>query len=350
MINSEGATSIDPDVDDTALQVVKQTDVKNELPIKEQADSEKSKLLLSELNDLEVGDAKINFLLDNDSANWNTIVDFGSNKAMELVNLFLSKLDPKEKSPTELAKLVKLPVKNSFLVFGFISDLVRETENPKYISEILKKGFETGGKSLSALMLSTVLFEQVASKLKSEQSAELIIDIMQGQEESASLSSFIFSGLIKSFTKDIFSRMDRRSGFKLLDTMASRLKDKKLDFGSFPVNGLLFKLDANEIKQLSADQILALSESNMSFDQKELILNKFFAGEGKKSIFRRWTAENQRQLFRTLLRKHFGEFKQVFVLKNKTDSIQDHGWIGLFYGAMKTAGTSISMRTASLGS
>ena len=306
-------------------------------------------ILLKEINKLKHGDAKVKFLLDNNNENWNILVSFGLDKARELINSFLSKLDPKDKEPEELSKLINLPVKNSFLVFGFISNQMNETENPKYISEVLKKGFESGGKALSSLMLSTILFEQVASKIKSEQSAELIVDIMQDQAESASLSSLLFSGLVKSFNKNILSRTDKRSGFKLLNEMTSRLKERKLDFHSFPVDELLSKIDVNEIKQLNADQILTLSNSNMSLDQKESILNKFFVGETKASISGRWTPENQRQLFRILLKKHLSEFGKVFSLKTKTESSQKFGWTELFSGAMKVAGMNASLRNASLG-
>ncbi|AKM80989.1 MAG: hypothetical protein UT13_C0001G0025 [Candidatus Pacebacteria bacterium GW2011_GWF2_38_9] len=349
MINSEEANSTGPADSEVTQKIAVKIGAESQLSSKEQLNENKSSTLLKELNNLKIGDAKINFLLGNGNENWNTIVGFGSGKATELVNSFLSKLDPNEKTPRELAKLIKLPVKSSFLAFGFISDQVKETGDPKYISEILKKGFEPGGKALSALMLSTILFEQVAGKLKSEQNAELIVDIMQGQAESASLSSLLFSGLIKSFNKNILSRMDKKSSFKLLHEMASRLKDKKLDFHSFPINDLLSKVDANEIKQFNASQILALSNSSMSLDQKELILNKFFAGESKTSISGRWTPENQRQLFRTLLKRHLSEFGKVFSLKEKTESSQKFDWTNLFSGAMRVAGMSASLRNASLG-
>jgi hypothetical protein len=143
--------------------------------------------------------------------------------------------------------------------------------------------------------------------------------------------------------------MDKKSSFKLLHEMASRLKDKKLDFHSFPIDELLSKVDVNEIKQFNAGQILALSDSSMSLDQKELILNKFFAGESKTSVSVRWTPENQRQLFRTLLKRHLTEFGKVFSLKEKTESNQKFGWTEFFSGAMRVAGTSASLRKASLG-
>ncbi len=307
------------------------------------------KNLLKEINSLKNGDAKLNFLLENNNKNWNALIDLGSSKSAEIINTFLSKLDSNDKQPKNLSKLINLPIGSSYLSFSFISEQVKNTNNVEYISEILKKGFESGGKAISALLLSNVLFEQMSNKIDLFQGIKLILDIMQNQAESASFNSFLFGGLLKSFNKNILERIDSKSSVKLLFEISSRLRTSKLDFDSFPTKEFFSKINVNEIKQLGAEQVLALTKSNMSLEQKEIILNKFFVGETKNSISGKWTEQNQRQLFKILIKKHLIEFNKVLSIKEKTESNQKLNWIDFFSSALKVAGINSYLRKTVLG-
>ncbi len=310
----------------------------------------KTKDLIQEIDKLKPGDAKINFLLDNNNENWKAIMSLGYKKASEIVNLFLSKLSSQEQQPDKLTNLMRLPLTSSFLTFGFIVDQAETSQNPQFVSETLKKGFEAGGKPLPSLLLATILLERFRNRLSSEQNIELATNIMQGQAEATNLNNFLFKGLLRSLNKIILKNLDEQASAKLLSEMMTKSKDNRLDFDSFPMDDLISKIEVKQIKQFTAEQILLVSNSSMSFEQKKLILDKFFDGENAKNMSVSWTKENHRQLLRNLLKKHFTKLEEILNLKEKSENSQEKSWPNLFAGVAKLTGTGLSVRKAALGS
>ncbi len=196
------------------------------------------------------------------------IMSLNPKETSEIVNLFLSKLSAEEKAPDKLAELMRLPFTDSFLTFGFIINQAEITQNPQFISEILNKGFKSEGKALPSLLLASIMLERFKNRLSSEQNIELAINIMQGQTEAGGLNNFLFKGLLRSLNKIILQNLDEQASATLLSEMIAKSKDNKLDFDSFPMDELISKIKIKQIKEFSAEQVLLMSTSSMSFKQK----------------------------------------------------------------------------------